>query len=103
MAIENNDSNRPENSYGVAFKNTRKRTTNHPDYTGNAEISGKNFYVSGWVKPGKEGKADYLSLSFTEVQADQVEAADITADGTGTVDAETASQNSIFGEQASAE
>ena len=52
------------NLRGVLFKNDKKETDKSPDYRGNCEIGGQEYWVSAWVKQGKSGK--FLSLSFTE-------------------------------------
>src|SRR5713101_2804232 len=60
-----------ENS-GILFKNDRKASEQHPDYKGNATIGGEEFYLSAWLKQGRNGK--FLSLSFT-AKSDQREGA----------------------------
>jgi hypothetical protein len=47
---------------GALFKNDRKEADNHPDYTGNAMIDGKEFWINAWLKDGAKGK--YFSFSF---------------------------------------
>lgn len=48
---------------GVLFKNNRKESPNHPDYTGNMTIEGKEYYMNGWVKESKTGNS-FMSFSF---------------------------------------
>jgi hypothetical protein len=43
------------------FKNERKETQNHPDYTGSIMINGQEHYFSAWIKEGKKGK--FMSCS----------------------------------------
>tara|TARA_R110000824_G_scaffold23317_2_gene83899 strand:+ start:1125 stop:1361 length:237 start_codon:yes stop_codon:yes gene_type:complete len=50
------------NNRGVLFKNDRKEKDSHPDYRGNIEIEGKEFYIKGWKKESKKGTA-FLSLA----------------------------------------
>lgn len=50
------------NMRGVLFKNDRKEQPNHPDYKGNAEVDGVDYWLSAWIKEGKNGK--FMSLSF---------------------------------------
>jgi hypothetical protein len=46
------------------FKNDSKGNNERaPDYKGSATLAGEEFYISGWVKQGRNGK--FLSLSFT--------------------------------------
>ena len=47
---------------GALFKNERKTTPNHPDYTGSVMIDGRERWLSAWVKEGKKGK--FISVSI---------------------------------------
>ena len=47
---------------GTVFKNNKKEKETHPDRTGTAMIGGVEYYISGWVKEGKNGQ--FLSLAF---------------------------------------
>jgi hypothetical protein len=42
------------------FKNDRKESEKHPDYTGSIMINGREHYFSAWIKEGKKGK--FISL-----------------------------------------
>lgn len=46
---------------GVLFKNDRKDSDKHPDYQGNINVNGTEFWLSAWIKEGKKGK--FMSLS----------------------------------------
>lgn len=46
---------------GALFKNDRKETANHPDYTGKINVDGRDFWLSGWLKESAKGK--FFSLS----------------------------------------
>lgn len=47
---------------GALFKNNRKQQANHPDYNGKIRVRGEDFYVSAWIKEGKNGKFFGLAL-----------------------------------------
>ncbi len=47
---------------GILFKNDRKESDKHPDYTGNARIDGRDYWMSAWLKDGKKGK--FMSFAF---------------------------------------
>lgn len=47
---------------GALFKNTKKESDNHPDYNGNINVDGAEFWLSAWIKEGKSGK--FMSLSI---------------------------------------
>jgi len=51
------------NLRGVLFKNDRKEKDSHPDYKGQCEVEGEEFWLSAWIKEGNKGK--FMSLSFT--------------------------------------
>jgi hypothetical protein len=49
---------------GVLFKNTNKKTENHPDYNGKIVLSnGKEYYLNAWINESKNGQK-YMSLSI---------------------------------------
>lgn len=53
---------------GVLFKNQKKESDRHPDYTGSINVDGKEMWLSAWVKESKEGKK-FFSLSVQEKDA----------------------------------
>lgn len=57
MAYEQNDNS------GSLFQAKDKKTDKHPDREGSAKIDGKEYWVNGWIKQDRNGKA-WLSLSF---------------------------------------
>ena len=48
MAYDNNNS-------GMLSRNDRKTQETHPDFTGVATIDGRDYWISGWPKEGREG------------------------------------------------
>ena len=54
---------------GILFKNDRKETDNHPDYTGTINVNGVEFYLNAWIKQGQ--KAKFMSLSVKPKETHQ--------------------------------
>lgn len=53
---------------GSLFKNDRKTSDKHPDYTGTwKDADGKEWQLAAWVKEGSKGK--FFSLSASEKRA----------------------------------
>ena len=52
---------------GVLFKNDRKESDNHPDYKGQINCDGVEFWLSAWIKEGQKGK--FMSISVTPKDA----------------------------------
>jgi hypothetical protein len=52
----------PKEGSGSLFKNDRKTTETHPDYTGSIMVNGREHYLSGWIKEGTKGK--FFSISI---------------------------------------
>lgn len=48
---------------GALFKNDRKESDSHPDLSGNINIDGKEYWLSGWTKRTETGAFKVLSLS----------------------------------------
>ena len=48
---------------GVLFKNDRKEKFNDPDYKGGIRVDGQDFWLSAWIKEGKNGKFMGLAVS----------------------------------------
>lgn len=53
---------------GVLFKNDRKEKDSHPDYKGNIDVNGVEFWLSAWIKNGAKGKFMSLSVQPKEQQ-----------------------------------
>jgi uncharacterized protein (DUF736 family) len=61
--------NYDNNLSGALFKNDEKRDGKQdPDYRGQCEIEGTEYWVSAWINESKKG-AMYLSLKFNAKQA----------------------------------
>ena len=52
----------PKEGSGSLFKNDRKTSETHPDYSGTIMVNGKEHWLSAWVKEGKKGK--FFSVSI---------------------------------------
>lgn len=53
---------------GVLFKNDKKETESHPDYTGKINIDGQDKRLVAWIKTSKDGTKKFMSLSISEFQ-----------------------------------
>lgn len=47
---------------GVLFKNDRKEKDTHPDYKGQMNVDGTEFWLSAWIKNGANGK--FMSIAI---------------------------------------
>ena len=69
----------PKEGSGSLFKNDRKTTENHPDYTGSIMVNGREHYLSAGVKEGTKGTFFSVSIGkekeakgFTTKGADEI-------------------------------
>jgi len=49
---------------GALFKNDRKVSPNQPDYRGDINVNGTDFWISAWLKESKKG-TKFMSLAVT--------------------------------------
>ena len=58
-------SEQDNNLSGVLFKNNRRREGGRdPEYQGNCEIDGKQFWISAWVNTSKKDGSKFFGLKF---------------------------------------
>ena len=59
---------------GMLARNDRKETDKHPDFKGSINVDGKEYWLSAWVREGKEGGKmegrKYFSLSVSPKDAE---------------------------------
>jgi hypothetical protein len=58
------------NLRGVLFRNKRKKTEKQPDYTGNVEVEGVEYWLSAWTRESENGMK-YMSLALTAKESDE--------------------------------
>ena len=55
---------------GVLFRNDRKESDRHPDYSGSVNVEGVEFFFSGWIKEAgpnsKNPGSKFLSVSVSK-------------------------------------
>ena len=55
---------------GGIWKNDRKETEKHPDFSGHLDVEGVDYWVSGWKRaPDANPKAPALSISIKRKDA----------------------------------
>lgn len=48
---------------GALFKNTKRETDKHPEYTGTINVEGTEYWMSSWVNESKSGNK-YFSIKL---------------------------------------
>ena len=61
---------------GSLFRNKRKNTEKHPDYTGSLNVDGKEYWLSAWSKFSPKMGENFLSCSITPKEASTATAGD---------------------------
>jgi hypothetical protein len=69
MAQEYSNENR-----GSIWKNDKKETDNHPDFTGSLNVNGVDFWVSAWKRKA-DASPKAPSLTFTVKPKDEAKSA----------------------------
>jgi uncharacterized protein (DUF736 family) len=54
---------------GALFRNDKK-SEKHPDYRGDINVNGVDYWISAWLKTSKKG-TKFMSLSVTEKESVQ--------------------------------
>lgn len=62
-------SNFDNTNKGIIAKNNRKEKDTHPDITGQINVEGADFVLSGWLKERKDGSGKFYSLSIKRKEA----------------------------------
>jgi hypothetical protein len=55
---------------GTLGANRRREKDSHPTHTGKCMVNGKGFWISAWVKEGRDGSR-FFSLSFKPMDQEQ--------------------------------
>ncbi|HET8693561.1 MAG TPA: hypothetical protein VFM33_02725 [Aquabacterium sp.] len=57
---------------GALFKNDNKETERHPDYKGNIDVNGVDYWIDAWIKKAESGRT-YMSLSVKKKETKKEE------------------------------
>lgn len=72
---------------GGIWKNDKKETEKHPDFRGDINVEGVEYWVSGWKrKPDANPKSPALQLSLTKKEAKPAQATQPPAQSQGSDD-----------------
>lgn len=55
---------------GVLFRNDRRETEKHPEYTGTINVDGTDYRLAAWVREGKGRKYFSLAISPKEPKSE---------------------------------
>jgi hypothetical protein len=56
-------SNYDNTNTGALFKNDKQGNENWPDYRGQINVNGEDFWISAWLKTSKKDGTKYMSLA----------------------------------------
>ncbi len=48
---------------GILGRNENKEEDSHPDFKGQINVGGKDYWLSGWIRERKDGSGRFFSLS----------------------------------------
>lgn len=68
---------------GTLGKNKRKNSDSHPDYSGQLNVDGREYWLSGWLKENGQTGEKFFSLSVKpkEQQGEESQVAPKSAGG----------------------
>lgn len=58
---------------GVLFRNDKRETDKHPEYTGKVQIRGEEFRLAAWVRESSKSGQKFFSIAVSEPQNTQAE------------------------------
>lgn len=64
-------SNYDNTNSGALFKNDKQGNDNWPDYRGQINVNGQDFWISAWLKTSKKDGTKYMSLAVQPMQQKQ--------------------------------
>ena len=56
---------------GILSRNDRKEQPNHPDFKGQINVDGVDYWLSGWIKERNDKSGKFFSLSVKPKDAAQ--------------------------------
>jgi len=65
---------------GAIWKNQRKESDKHPDFTGSLNVEGKDYYVSAWRKEPNGDRSPVMSFSIKAKDASDQSATKVSED-----------------------